>query len=635
MVEENTVQDVEHQPQPAAWIGIVADFLTASPADLLSSLRSHHQACMNSPASLSQDRAWRTSLSTLRDSLAALTSSHPCSLNWGIVLEYELPRERGRRPDVVLLAGEQILILEFKDMKQALRAHLDQVAAYARDIGSYHAASHERRIIPLLVLTQSHQSITAAEGEVRVASSDSLITALASHATPVQTQVDPHDWAAADYVPLPSLVAAARRIFEHEPLPQIRRAQSAGIPQTIEYLAEVTRRSQANGERHIALVTGVPGAGKTLVGLQFVYTNHFGDEGSSRTAVFLSGNGPLVKVLQHALRSSVFVQDVHGFLKQYGGATGRVPEEHVWVYDEAQRAWDAQRVQDKRGHGLSEPQDFVGIGERQPSWALIVGLIGEGQEIHLGEEAGLVQWDEAVATGSQPWHVHCPQKVAHFFGAAAQVHEADVLDLTTTLRSHLAEDVHRWVAQLLGGDLAGAALTGAKMHVEGFCAYVTRDLEAAKSYVRERYAGELDKRYGLIASSKGKNLGPHGIITDWSFTKNLREGPWYNDPPDARDSCCQLREVATEFACQGLELDFPIVGWGSDLTWAGSAWISPPQPRSKARDPHQLRVNSYRVLLTRGRDGMIVFVPPETSMNGTYEALMEAGLTQFGRASQE
>src|SRR5262249_32903497 len=190
------------------------------------------------------------------------------------------------------------------------------------------------------------------------------------------TPIDPATWLSSDYAPLPTLVGAARTIFKHEPLPQIRRAQSAGIPETVAELIRIADEAQARGELHLALVTGVPGAGKTLVGLQFVYSNHF--EGDHRSAVFLSGNGPLVKVLQHALRSSVFVQDVHGFLKTYGGKARRQPEEHIWVYDEAQRAWDAERVREKRGHGASEPEDFLRLSTRMNGWALTVGLIGEG-----------------------------------------------------------------------------------------------------------------------------------------------------------------------------------------------------------------------------------------------------------------
>jgi hypothetical protein len=306
--------------------------------------------------------------------------------------------------------------------------------------------------------------------------------------------VDGESWIGADYSPLPSLVTAARRIFEHEPLPQIKKAQSAGIPDTIAKLVAAATEARDAQELHLALITGVPGSGKTLVGLQFVYENYFGDTGSKRSAVFLSGNGPLVDVLQYALKSKVFVQDVHGFLKQYGGETGRIPEENVRVYDEAQRAWDAQRVRAKRGHDHSEPEDFLLIGSRKRSWGLMVGLIGEGQEIYLGEEAGLGQWNEAIQKNSDRWTVHCPGKVAETFSAASRLDVTESLDLDVSLRSHLAEDVQTWVQYVLDGRLEEAVPLCERMERQGYRLYVTRELRRATRYVRERYRTEEDKR---------------------------------------------------------------------------------------------------------------------------------------------
>jgi len=333
-------------------------------------------------------------------------------------------------------------------------------------------------------------------------------------------------------------------------------------------------------------------------------------------------------VLQHALKNSIFVQDVHGFLKDYGGSTAKIPHEHIWVYDEAQRAWDAERVNEKRGHATSEPEDFLKLAERMNSWALMVALIGEGQEIHLGEESGLPQWNDALSSMKKPWIVHCPEKIANHFTSAGKVEKKSVLDLSITLRSHLAEDVAQWIKALLDGDLMSARTLAERVASQGFDVYITNDINIATSYVKERYQGQEDKRYGLLASSKAKNLPVWGIHNEYNYTKNMREGPWYNDPPSSFNSCCALRDVATEFSCQGLELDFPIVCWGNDFTWDG-VWKSPSAKRSKAKDPHQLRVNSYRVLLTRGRDGFIVFVPNEIGMRSTYEVLKGAGMREL------
>jgi hypothetical protein len=341
--------------------------------------------------------------------------------------------------------------------------------------------------------------------------------------------------------------------------------------------------------------------------------------------VFLSGNGPLVQVLQHALRSGIFVQDVHGFLKQYGGSSLKVPNESIFIFDEAQRAWDINRVIEKRGNNLSEPQDFLSIGEKK-EWSMMIGLIGEGQEIHIGEEAGLIQWNQAIQSSNASWIVSCPSKVVDLFAAAKEVQKYEELNLSTTLRSHLASDLQLWVELLLDAKIDQAKNVAMKVKDQGFNLYITQDLDTAFKYVKERYSGEIDKRYGIIASSKAKNLPGFGIHNEFQYTQRLRVGPWYNDPPDSLGSCCQLKEVATEFSCQGLELDFPIVAWGNDLLWNGSDWVSPnPGNRSQAHDPHRLRINSYRVLLTRGRDGVVIFIPRSADMELTNQALLKSG----------
>jgi hypothetical protein len=166
---------------------------------------------------------------------------------------------------------------------------------------------------------------------------------------------------------------------------------------------------------------------------------------------------------------------------------------------------------------------------------------------------------------------------------------------------------------------------------DGFDAYLTRDIELAKNYCRDRYQTELEKRYGLLASSRARNLTQYGADNDYLATKKLKIGAWYVAPADSPLSCCALEDVATEFSCQGLELDFPIVAWGNDLIWRTceetplATWSTSTRQKN-VRDPLRLRLNSYRVLLTRGRDGFIIFVPPESKMNSTFEALKRSGL---------
>lgn len=610
---------------PYGWTGTIREFLKVNKAEWLQQLKDHHIRCMNEPAGESQIRAWNSTFLSLKEQFADIQISNPRIGRLGIVFEYELPRERGRRPDVIVLTDKLAFVFEFKDDSIIRPAYIDQATAYSRDLSQYHAESHHKKFYTLLVLTKASQFVVIRGDAFMISGHDIssvLVKLLPYESDPV---IDMKKWLEADYAPLPSLVAAARHIFAHEPLPSIRRAQSAGIPNALKELHAIADRAEKEKERHLALVTGVPGAGKTLVGLQFVYSSHFGSA-TNRKALFLSGNGPLVKVLQHALDSTVFVQDVHGFLKRYGGVETRLPEEKIWVYDEAQRAWDSDRVLEKRGHGASEPEDFIRLGKRSNDWSMIIGLIGEGQEIHIGEEAGLSQWNDALKTVGGEWVVHCPDKISAIFTHASQVQALNALDLSISLRSHLASDLQVWVNQLLSGNQATAATLSVSVRNAGFELYVTRDLDLAKRYVRERYDGQVDMRFGILASSKDKILPNFGIHNEFNYTKRLREGPWYNDPPTSQFSCCQLHDIATEFSCQGLELDFPIVAWGDDLLWKEARWETRKAVRSKAHDPFRLRQNSYRVLLTRGRDGMIVFVPPDRNLDATFQMLADSGL---------
>ncbi len=615
--------------QTWGWAGSVSDFEQLSDAAYLAELKEHHLACCNEPPSGSQVDAWCDTRKVLSFALAEARIKQASAGKWWLVFEYELPRERGRRPDVVVLAGNRVVVLEFKQQCVPERAFVDQAEAYARDLADYHKASHDRDVTPLLVLTGADHSFGKVAG-VETASGRDLASALASAADGAATPVSPELWLDSDYAPLPSLVRAARMIFNHEPLPRIRRAESLGVNGAVEELRSVAERALTEHGMHLAIVTGVPGAGKTLVGLQFVYESHFVAE-DGQEAIFLSGNGPLVQVLQYTLskesgEAKVFVRDVHGFLKRYGGMSAHVPHEHIWVYDEAQRAWDLEHVQEKGRSNFSEPEDFLRIGLKHGDWALMVGLVGEGQEIHVGEEAGLVQWNQAIAASQHSWTVHCPAHVAPLFSAAASTETNELLNLDCTLRSHRAEDVHEWVAQLLAGRVHEAEVLSRGLHAAGFDLLVTRDVEAARLYARRRYGGNVEARYGLLVSSQAR-LGDQGFNDNFY----LKPGPWFSDGPESSRSCCALEVAATEFQCQGLELDMPIVGWGNDLTWSDMAWIERPKVRRRVHDPLQITKNAYRVLLTRGRDGCIVVIPPLAELDSVYDVLVAAGCDSLAR----
>lgn len=603
------------------WAGSVREFLTTPREVWIAALDAHLQRLLHKRAASTQVAAWAEEHLILTEALQLCVTVEADAVDWSIVCEYELPLEGGRRPDAVLLTGDSILVLEFKTSHAIRAGDLDQVRAYARDLHDYHRESHGKRVTPILVLTAAKSKAWRDDDGAIAVGPEALARYL--HQLAGEGSIDFDSWLRSPYEPLPTLIAAAKRIFEHEPLPHVMTALSAGIPQALEYLLAVCHQAEERAGRALAFVTGVPGAGKTLVGLRLVY------EGSTveGRAAFLSGNGPLVDVLQYVLKSSVFVRDLHKAILAYG-AQGKTPREHILVFDEAQRAWDREHMKRERGIDNSEPDLLVQAAERVPGWSVLVGLVGEGQEIYAGEEAGIDQWGDAASppNATERWQVHCPPKLRSVFGHL-DVHTNELLDLKVSLRSRRADIIHDWVQELLDGSLATANRLAMRVHASGFPMYLTRDLGEAREYAQWRYADEPEKRFGLVASSHAKVLPRHGVPNDFQSTKRVRFGAWYSAPRDDPKSCCQLQEVVTEFGCQGLELDLPIVCWGEDHRWTGSNWELKPVRRRKPIDhPEQLLRNAYRVLLTRGRDGFVIFLPDADELDLTEHALLAAGV---------
>lgn len=603
-------------------------------------------------ASMEQIRAWDASIPALQREVGEVLDCDADARRYTAILEYELPME-SRRPDVVFLIRGTVLVLELKGKDRPSQADVDQAAAYARDLSCYHRECAERSVVPVLVPTLAKGRLGDDSG-VHIVGPDALdgfIEELAAEpgADPLSPErfLDPEA-----YCPLPTLVKAARELFEHGNLRRIRRAHAATEP-ALEEIHRIIREAAQERSRRLILLTGVPGAGKTLVGLQIVHAHFLDDltvprpEGTpTAPAVFLSGNGPLVEVLQYQLKGAggggkTFVRGVKEYVKRYSAKPNRVPPEHVLVFDEAQRAYDAEQVQEKHRStpgfkgGKSEPEHFIEFAERVPEWCVVIGLIGSGQEIHIGEEAGLIQWRHAVegAEAAKTWKVHGPEEVRSCFeGSAVSYDASPALSLDTGLRFHSAQDVHCFVAALLeNSDPALNAQIAARLERAGYHLRLTRDLELAKNYLRERYTDNPEARFGLLASSRDKSLESFGVENGYNATKNVRPGPWYGGPEDAvgRASCRHLISCVTEFGAQGLELDAVLLAWGTDLQRIGSSWSSDQARRyqrsSRVKDRHQLRINAYRVLLTRGRDATVVFVPGLTEMDATNAYLEESG----------
>lgn len=614
--------------EPCGWSG---DFAALIASDS-TALATHLTHSLREPGH-EQFEAWASSIGILQAAASRCVGLLPAAGDFAAILEYELPRD-DRRPDVIVLENGTVVVIEFKEGPKPTTAGEDQVRSYARDLKHYHSACHEREIVPFLVPVGYGGPVQERRGVVVTPPEQLGQQILALTPGGELQRPDRAAWLAGRYSPLPGIAQAARALFHREPLPRIKRADAAGIPKVMERLLQLAAEAQRERARKLVLITGVPGSGKTLVGLQLVYAGALDalvppGRNASAPGVFLSGNDPLVDVLQKALDSRAFVQSLKHFLTTHVDPSAAPPPEHVLVFDEAQRAWDAKRVHSKHRGGFgsrSEPELLLTIADRIPEWCLVLALLGEGQEIHVGEEAGLALWADALRS-REGWTVHSETNVVQAFQAmGVTVTVEPLLRLDTTLRAHVAERLHRWVECLLEGKLEQARILVDSM--EGYDLYVTRDFDLARGYVRDRYEGQGDRRYGLLASSCAENLRAvaRRIKEDMS---GVAYGRWYEGKAKGPNFCCSLETAVSEFGCQGLELDYSVVCWGDDFTWCGSHWAQREgKKRRGVRDVQRLRANAYRVLLTRGRDGTCIFVPasPPAMMDPVYAALVAAGV---------
>ena len=603
-----------------------------------------------------QVRAWKDSLPPIQQEAHEIVEFEGSAKAYTAVLEYEMPMEQ-RRADVIFLLNGAVVVLELKGAFNPSMAAIDQASAYARDLRNYHDICADLPVYAVVVPTAA-KGIRGKFQDVYVCGPDAIDELIQTFDRDRNRSVDPKAFLSAEaYRPLPTLVRAARELFETGTLRRVRIASAQTDP-AINLIASLIRNAKTSGKRKLILLAGIPGAGKTLVGLQTVHSSFIDDlsvpraDGRKPTApaVFLSGNGPLVEVLQYELRGAgdgkTFVRGVKDYVKKY--SSGRmVPPEHVLVFDEAQRAWDASMVEQKHPGmaAKSEPEHFIEFAERIPDWSVVVALIGSGQEIHTGEEGGTIQWRHAIerSTNSGEWEIHGPSHLSVTMASESSPYfEHSELHLDTELRFHMAKEVHRFVDNVLEGEDPDYNKQISSRFSDQYALRITRDLNVAKSYMVERFANESDARFGILASSRDKCLPMFGVFNDFQATKQIKIGKWFGDDENAEGGYGgrNLRQCVTEFQCQGLELDGAIVAWGTDFVYEQSSvdgshqWTNHRarkymKSKGDVRNPLQLRKNAYRVLLTRGRNATVIFVPPLRELDSTYTFLIDSGFVEL------
>ena len=591
-----------------------------------------------------QRNTWEIEIEILKNQLKSLPG------DGRILFEYVIPR-MGKRIDTIILYQNIVFLLEFKcgehEYKQVA---IDQVVDYALDLRNFQKESHDKLLVPILISTKAPQKTIILSSRDRLldpicCNSNNISDAILRVASEFQeAQFDYFAWENSEYLPTPTIIEAAQALYRGHNVEDITRSDAGAenLTVTTDEINRIIDYSKRFGRKAICFVTGVPGAGKTLVGLNIAIERSVAKEGEH--AVFLSGNYPLVRVLQEALardkvsqsqnsgqivkksqalrETSAFIQIIHKYRDSFI-SNNNIPPERIVIFDEAQRAWTHQQIQNfmsvKKGvqnFPYSEPEFLISTMNRLEGWAVIICLVGGGQEINTGE-AGLPEWFDSLHRSFSHWDVHVTPQINDDeyrrgrdwveFKQDLNIFEHEELHLLTSIRSFRAAELSAFVKALL--DVENEEARRLYKEIEHrYPIVVTRKFETAKKWVREKSQGTT--RYGLLASSGGLRLKPEGI-----FVKNeIDVANWFLNGKDDVRSSYALEDVVTEFDIQGLEIDYSIVAWDEDFRfnkgqWTYNRFLGSKWTKVNDENRKLYLKNAYRVLLTRARQGMVIFIP--------------------------
>lgn len=617
-------------------------FVKKSPEEIIGEITISNQFDSNR----NQNKSWELQIHILQDALKNSSGT--------VFFEFSIPR-MGKRVDALVIIHNTVFVIEFKVGETKYHnSNVEQVWDYALDLKNFHKPSHNALLVPILVATEANRSFI----EITTTShNDNLLLPIKVNRNDLKEAINStlsffrgnevvlsNEYAAGSYSPTPTIVEAALNLYRTHTVDEITRndAEAKNLTETTSVISTVIRKAQVERKKIICFVTGVPGAGKTLVGLK-VATSHL-DEQNGNTSVYLSGNGPLVAILQEALardkiknenekgrkltkgkaRSSVktFIQNIHHYRDAYL-ADPTPPYDHVAIFDEAQRAWNKEQtvkfMKQKKGKpdfDYSEPEFLISCLDRHQDWSVIVCLVGGGQEINTGE-AGISEWLNAIKERFSSWEVYISPNLTD---SEYQAEEAitnlqrktsvklhSSLHLKVSMRSFRAENLSFLVKKILDLDFNSAVRTYSDLS-DNYPIVLSRDVLKAKKWLKEKARGS--ERYGIVVSSQAQRLKPLSI----DVKSPMNPVHWFlNDKDDVRSSFF-LEDVATEFHVQGLELDWACVTWDGDLRYSDKGWQSYSFVGKKWQHIHKEErkkylINAYRVLLTRARQGMVIVIP--------------------------
>lgn len=645
------------------YIDSINNFIVADEENVLGQLLIHDEF----ETSDLQKLAWKVEIQILKRQLEEFRGD--------VIFEYTIPR-MGHRVDTVCIIEGIIFLFEFKvGDNEYKKTTIDQVMDYALDLKYFHEESKRRYIVPICVSTKA----SVQKNEYNCCS-DGIYNAILCNENNIGDNIHNillqvrdktlagRTWIDSRYAPTPTIIEAAQSLYRNHGVDDISRndAGAKNLTITTKAISNIIEDCKKNNRKAICFVTGVPGAGKTLAGLNIANERHHFDE--DEHAVFLSGNGPLVDVLQNALaidrakrekitksnalrETKAFIQIIHKF-RDEALTTSYAPVEKVAIFDEAQRAWNKESLTDfmKRKKGIpefnqSEPEFLISIMDRHEDWAVIICLVGGGQEIYNGE-AGIQDWFSTLSEKYLDWEIYLSDKItdSEYVGnsdVSTMLHNREYhcisdLHLGVSLRSFRSEKLALFVKYLLDEEIELAKETYEELK-KSYLVLITRKFDVAKNWVKKKARGT--ERYGLLASSEGKRLRAEGI---W-VPSEINHVGWFLNEKDNVDSSYYLEVAASEFKVQGLEIDYAVLAWDADLRYTsngfeyfkfrGTKWNHVNQEQRQ----HYLK-NAYRVLMTRARQGLIIYIPEGDEegpsrltkyYEGTYQYLKHVGIKEI------
>jgi hypothetical protein len=620
----------------------IQKFLTSSVNEIIGSLTRSNEF----DATFLQNKSWELQIPILKKALVGFEGE--------VFFEFSIPR-MGKRVDTLVIVKNIVFVIEFKvGEKHFLNHNVEQVWDYALDLKNFHKTSHSVVLVPVLIATESRKNIT----EIQLTSHNDNLTLPVKIGSEGlyevirnaldffsdEPQINISEYVNGGYMPTPTIIEAAVSLYTKHSVKNITRSDAGAKNLTIttSKISEIIDSARNNNNKIICFVTGVPGAGKTLVGLN-VATAHLDNE-NGNASVYLSGNKPLVDILQEALaRDKVqrerekgnkiskkaakqavkaFIQIIHHYRDEYL-KNPEAPYDHVAIFDEAQRAWNREQtikfMKQKKGihdFDFSEPEFLISCLNRHKDWAVVVCLVGGGQEINTGE-AGISEWLDAIDNMFPDWKIYISQNLTDSeymaidtiekLNLQGRVRFDENLHLSVSMRSFRAEKLSSFVKNLLDLNLENAKDDFLKFSSK-YPIVLTRDIIKAKNWLKEKARGS--ERYGIVVSSQALRLKPFAI----DVKSPMNYVNWFLDDKDDVRSSFYMEQVVTEFHIQGLELDWSCVVWDGDLRYSKNEWQTYSFRGKKWQNINKIErkkylLNAYRVLLTRARQGMVIVVP--------------------------